>query len=701
MKLKNFFLTAALMTLAAFSKAQDAASIIPKPEQLSLQKGYFELPQKLRIKLPGNIVSDSTINAFVQQNRDRFELNSLSNKPHVLLAMTDRPAFAKEAYLLQIKTGQIIIEASHNSGLFYGLQTLSQLVNLKSGISKLRCMTITDKPKFGWRGVMLDCSRHFFTKSEVKTLIDNISRYKINTFHWHLVDDQGWRIEIKKYPQLTQKGSQGKFYTQEDIKEVVQYATDRGITVIPEIEMPGHSGAVLGVMRNLRCNSDKYQNIYCAGNDDSFTFLGDVLEETFALFPAEFVHIGGDEAWKDSWKKCPKCQKRMKDNDLENTHELQSWFIRQFEPLFAKHNKRLLGWDEILEGGLAKSATVMSWRGTRGGIEAANHGNDVIMTPNTHIYFDMVQDENRMMEPAGWDRITTLKKVYEYDPIPADLSKDKQKHILGAQANLWSERVATFDHVQYMIFPRLLPLAETLWSYSNKEKDYTRFMKRLTPHLDYLKKNDVNIRYPDGIFTEHTVNGFEMVPEIPQLKIRYTVDGTTPSLQSPIYQKSLKTKLPRLIKAAVVQHDGKLGRTRTFIDRPAFDSKDWKVVAYTKQGNGRPENVFKGWGGSWSTWNVSGPLPHFITVDLGEEKMIGGFVYTPRSDNSTKGNILEYECEIGVNRENLNVVSTGRFTGKREKQFVIFKKPVKGRFLKLKSLKTTNGETIVANLLLF
>lgn len=420
-------------------------------------------------------------------------------------------------YTLKIDK-QIVISYSSDASLFYAIQTLKQLFQKENESYVLPQVFISDEPSFQWRGMHLDVSRHFFTVEEVKRYLDWMARYKFNKFHWHLTDDQGWRIQIKKYPKLTEIGSvreqtlighassepnryDGKkhsgFYTQDEIKEIVAYAAKLYIEVIPEIEMPGHARAALAAYPEYSCDGEKlpvaqtwgvFEKVFCS-KDETLVFLKDILSEVVELFPGKYVHIGGDEAPKTSWKACDKCQLQMKAHLLKSEEELQSFFIQQMDDYLQTKGKTLIGWDEILEGGLSKNAVVMSWRGMKGGIEAAEQNHYVIMTPGSHCYFDHYQSD-RSSEPLAIGGYTTLEKVYSFQPIPKELSADKKGLILGAQANVWSEYLENFQQVEYMILPRMIALSEVLWGTNT---DYAAFLNRLEtyefPYLDRKKAN--------------------------------------------------------------------------------------------------------------------------------------------------------------------------------------------------------------------
>ncbi|RLD67748.1 MAG: beta-N-acetylhexosaminidase, partial [Bacteroidetes bacterium] len=428
----------------------------------------------------------------------------------------------------------------------------------------------------------LDVCRHFYSVDFVKKYIDLMARYKLNTFHWHLTEDQGWRIEIKKYPELTEIGAwrnepdtvtgdtirYGGYYTQEQISEIVKYAAKRFITIIPEIEMPGHARAALAAYPQFSCSGKQlpvatnwgvFEHVYCAGNDSTFFFIQDIIDEVVELFPGNYIHIGGDECPKEAWEKCPKCQHRIKAEDLANEHELQSYFIRRIEKYLTTKNRKLIGWDEILEGGLAPEATVMSWRGIKGGIAAAKQEHNVIMTPGTHCYFDHYQAKPKY-EPKAIGGYTTLKKVYSYEPIPKELNSIESEYILGAQANMWTEYIATEHHLEYMLLPRMLALAEVNWTVF-KHKSWTDFQHRLQPQLRRFDREGTN--YCPG---DYTVN-FTLVPnpndgdsllkmdcEIYQAKIQYSINGGEPQVSSPEYSKPIKVSRSDSIKASVFEY---------------------------------------------------------------------------------------------------------------------------------------------------
>ena len=433
-----------------------------------------------------------------------------------------------ESYNLKIAPQGIDISGSDYAGLFYGLQTLVQILETTkiNNSPAVASVLIEDRPRFRWRGMLLDVARHMFPADFIKRYIDIIAAHKMNVFHWHLTEDQGWRMPIKKYPKLKDIAAwrketlvghyrdkphqfdgkpYGGFYTREEIKDIIDYASDRSVTIVPEIEMPGHATAALSAYPQLSCTGGPHEaetvwgvhkEVFCAGNEETFDFLENVLEEVAQIFPGPYIHIGGDECPKTRWAECEKCQARIADEGLKDEHELQSYFIKRIEKILEKFDKRLIGWDEILEGGLAPNAVVHSWRGMDGGIEAANAGHEVIMSPTTYVYFDYYQSEDRKNEPLAIGGYLPLSKVYEFEPVPHDIDKDKRHLILGGQANLWTEYIPTTKQAEYMLLPRVCALAEAVWSPKNK-RDYSGFIDRLGDHLKRLDRKNLNYRKLD------------------------------------------------------------------------------------------------------------------------------------------------------------------------------------------------------------
>ena len=505
-------------------------AIIPKPAVLNIQEGDFEISGATGLVYDRSDKDLARIAGFLSEYLENYYKVSLSpaagNRGAIRFEVAPSADLGQEGYILKADREGILIRASAANGIFYGIQTLKQmLASQPSGKLTVSFAEVNDQPRFTWRGLMLDVGRHFYPVSYIKELLDHMAMYKLNTFHWHLTEDQGWRIEIKKYPRLTEVASwrdetvvgharksdtydgigYGGFYTQDQIREVVQYAADRFITVVPEIEMPGHSSAALTAYPELGCTGGPYQvqktwgvfkDVYCAGKEETFQFLQDVIDEVCELFPSTYIHVGGDECPKDSWQDCPDCQKRMKDEGLKDEHELQSYFIRRMEKYLISKHKKLIGWDEILEGGLAPEATVMSWRGEEGGIAAAKQGHDVVMTPGEYCYFDHYQNQNTFAEPLAIGGYLPLEKVYNYDPV-GKLNKDEAPHVLGVQANVWTEYIANTQKLEYMIFPRICALSEVAWS-PKASKDFPDFQKRMETEYSRLKM--YGITYCDHSF---------------------------------------------------------------------------------------------------------------------------------------------------------------------------------------------------------
>ncbi len=553
--------------------------IIPKPTSFQLGEGHFVLTSETKIyyepatpavqaiaqELAEKINAAARLHLMSQPAKSVIEsANALS-----LAIKNDREELGEEGYELIVTESLVAATAHQPAGLFYAVQTLRQL--LPPDIERLEpappntiwlipCMTIVDIPRFRWRGMLLDCCRHFMTKEFVKRYIDLLAYYKMNRFHWHLTEDQGWRIEIKKYPKLTEIGAwrryedgavYGGFYTQEDIREIVAYAQSRYVTVIPEIELPGHCQAALACYPELSCSGGPFdvstrwgvhKDVYCAGNEATFQFLEDVLTEVVELFPASYIHIGGDEVPKDRWEQCPKCQARIKSEGLKDEHELQSYFIKRIEQFLMTKNRRIIGWDEILEGGLAPGATVQSWRGMDGAIAAATSDHDAIVSPYSHTYFNSSIEE------------LDLARVYSFEPIPQGLSERQAQHIIGGECNMWTE-YAPQQAIDGKMFPRLLAMSEVLWSPRNG-KDYGEFHQRVRRHyrrLDYLNVSCGPESRPISILPtflpERREFNIMLQSGESDLQIRYTLDGGKPMLRSKTYRSPLKLKKSALIRA--------------------------------------------------------------------------------------------------------------------------------------------------------
>jgi hexosaminidase len=452
----------------------------------------------------------------------------------ILFATKAAPNTSSEGYGLAVSSDGVVVRATDEAGFFYGMQTLLQLLPAAILAKKpvpaqdwyVPCLHIQDQPRFAWRGFMLDVSRHFFTPSEIKQLLDAMALHKLNTFHWHLTDDQGWRIEIKKYARLTSVGAwrkgvgfnldpksttaygadgrYGGFYTQADVRDLVAYARARHITIVPEIDVPGHSSAALAAYPEFSCSGGPYSTdmseavvpgIFCPGKEETFEFLENVLSEVMDLFPGEFVHIGGDEVSKQNWRNCPKCHTRMINEGLSDVSQLQRYFTRRIEKFIESRGKRVIGWSEVQADGLSKSSVIMDWTG--GGPEAVRSGHDVVMVPEEYCYLDLYQLRNRATEPPAAGGYLPLRKVYRFEPFPAGLTIEQQRHVLGAQANLWTEYISSLSHAEYMIFPRLCALAEVVWS-PKESRDLEDFSRRLLTDERRLEQLGINYRHAIG-----------------------------------------------------------------------------------------------------------------------------------------------------------------------------------------------------------
>lgn len=589
-------------------------NIIPKPQSVFLQRGTCIINKKLNVVYQH---ADSTLvlpalNHFTASLPEKLhciiqpglKINPQalpSPVPYLIFEKTKKDFFRDEAYSMSIQPKLIRIEAKDASGFFYALQSLLQLMPVEFmdknipewSILEIPCMDIEDFPRFPYRGMHLDVARHFFPVSDVKKYIDLMAMHKMNRFHWHLTDDQGWRIEINSHPKLTEIGSKrketikghyddqqwdgrpyGGYYSQDDIREVVHYAAQRCIEVIPEIEMPGHAVAALAAYPELSCTGGPFEtatswgvfdDVFCT-KEPVFKFLEEVLEEVCELFPGKYIHIGGDECPKNRWKECSLCQTRIRTEGLKDEHELQSWFIRRMEKFLETKGKQIIGWDEILEGGLAPGATVMSWRGTDGGIAAARMNHDVIMTPGSHCYFDHYQAEPEI-SPVAIGGYTPIDKVYGFEPVPFDsLNEQQQQHIIGAQSNLWTEYIQTFAHAEFMAFPRACALSEVVWS-DKSSRNWNHFSNRLLYHLRRLMLKQVNFSTDILNISSKVVRDessgklfISLSKLIDNGRIHYTTDGSEPDDSSPVYNESLP--MSNIIKAKLISDYGS-GKTLT------------------------------------------------------------------------------------------------------------------------------------------
>ena len=607
-KLNHALLAGALALACASCTAEKEANyqVIPLPQEVSLTQGNpFKLNENVLIVYPEN-------NALLQRNAEFLSeyIQQATNyapktkaiaageqvKNAIVLGLD--PSIAnKEGYVLTTTPEGININGQTENGVFYGIQTLRKSIpaEAKEATILIPAGEIKDEPRFSYRGMHLDVGRHFFPKEFMKKYIDLLALHNMNTFHWHLTDDQGWRIEIKKYPKLTEIGSQrsrtvigrntqeydntpyGGFFTQEEAKEIVKYAQERYITVIPEVDLPGHMLAALAAYPEMGCTGGPYEvcprwgifeDVLCIGNDQTMQFLEDVMNEIIEIFPSKYVHIGGDEAPRTRWEKCPKCQARIKTEGLKadknHTAEdrLQSYCMTRIEEFLNSKGRQIIGWDEILEGDVAPNATVMSWRGMEGGIKAAQLGHDVIMTPTSFCYFDYYQTADTKDEPLGIGGYVPIEKVYSLEPVPAVLTEEQSKHILGAQANLWTEYIHSSEHVEYMVLPRMAALAEVQWTQPEK-KDFKDFTKRLARLMKFYQRDgfnyakhvfDLKVDFTPDITKKAVVVTLSTIDDAP---IYYTLDGTEPTTASLKYTEPVSITETADFQAVVIRPEGK------------------------------------------------------------------------------------------------------------------------------------------------
>lgn len=542
MNTRSASLTLLLACLLSLAYGQDDRyAIIPAPVSLTPAKGWADL-RGATVVAPAELADAADLlRGFLPS------AGTASGKATCRITLATDPSLHDdpEFHRLEIKPGQIHLTGAGTTGVLRGIQSIAQLIDREGRVPACR---IEDLPRFPYRGMHLDVCRHFFPVSFIKTYIDLLARYKFSTFHWHLTEDQGWRIEIKRYPRLTEvgawrKGSQvgpyaamtfdsipyGGFYTQEEVREVVRYAAARGITVMPEIELPGHSLAALSAYPELSCTGGPFEvargwgvfeDVFCP-KEETFTFLEGVLDEVMELFPSEYIHIGGDECPKERWKHCNHCQELIRREGLKDEHELQSWFIRRIERHINSRGRKLIGWDEIMEGGLAPNAAVMSWRGTEGGISAARSGHFAVMTPGSHCYFDHYQGDPAF-EPLAIGGYTTLQKVYAYEPVPRELDVEESRFILGAQGNVWTEYMSDSAHVTYMALPRMLALAEVLWTPA-AQRNEPDFLRRLEREFRWLDSR--NIRYARSLYQVRLAPGPSETPGNLKVKAMASIPG--------------------------------------------------------------------------------------------------------------------------------------------------------------------------------
>lgn len=573
----------------ANSRWAQGNQVIPMPYKIEIKEKSIQFGSKVNIaaNLPDEIKAADVLTAFLKTRNRSTELTSYGDALVILrIIRPANKALGTEGYTLKTANNKVVITANNGTGLFYGIQTLIQMLpaDKKLPLSLSNC-DILDKPAFAWRGTMLDVARHILPVEYIKKHIDMMAMYKLNTLHLHLTDDQGWRIEIKKYPKLAEIASKrketligwqaayptigdfkfdgkpyGGFYTQDQLREIVAYATDRQITIVPEIEMPGHSQCVLAAYPEFACKPGKYEtatywgvfeDILCP-TPEAITFYENILDEVCAIFPGTYIHIGGDEVPKTRWKESPYVQELMKREGIDDVEKVQGWFNRQIEDYLKSKNRKLIGWDEILDGGISESAAIMSWRGETGGIAAANMGNEVVMSPGSmamywdHAYGDLAFEPDSIGRQEG---NAPLSKIYAYNPVPKEIAADKKPYILGVQANIWSEYIKSpFAH-EYLTYPRMLALAEIAWTFP-ENKNWEDFVQRTAPQYLRFEEKNINFRLPEPVFIQeqNMVDGnctIKLITPIKGAKIRFTTNGKNPGNTSTEYERPIKLKLKR------------------------------------------------------------------------------------------------------------------------------------------------------------
>lgn len=655
---KTLALVSMTVLLLTACEAPKELGVIPYPQYAQTTSKTVELPSTVTFSTN---LAKSDMNDLLAYLPDfAIPMKLVDKNPFVTIEITDETdnPIAAEGYNLTVSKQGVNIQASSAAGAFYGLQTLAQLA--RNG-KELPVTTIKDEPRFLYRGLHLDVSRHFFNTDYVKKQIDLVATYKINRLHWHLTDGAGWRLEIPGYPRLTEfaawrkaanlqdwgkynhrfcekdeEGAYGGYYTEADVREVLEYARLRHVTVIPEIEMPGHSGEVLAAYPQLSCTGEPYTSgEVCIGNEETFKFFEDVLDEVIRLFPSRYIHIGGDEASRRHWKACPKCQKRMKEEGLKDESELQSYMIARIEKYLNDKGREIIGWDEILDGGLAPNATVMSWRGTEGGIAAARMGHYAIMTPESHCYLDHYQDDPET-QPLAFGACVPIGQTYSYDPAPDSLESDICKYILGVQGNVWAEYLPTYEHAEYMIYPRIIALAEVGWT-PMKNKHSESFKRRINNEIRHIKAIGYNpFTLSELVQTSQTVDYakkrimLSLTSEKHPIDIRYTTDGSEPTASSKLYKKPFAVKDSILLTARLFDGEKPIGKSLHL--RTDYHKGIGKKITYAPGGGYyQHKEVYKGGGDTGlldglrggksymdGRWQGFCPNDLDATIDLGE-----------------------------------------------------------------------------------
>ncbi|MFR3549252.1 MAG: family 20 glycosylhydrolase [Coprobacter sp.] len=686
MKKHLFVLGVCLLSLTIISCKQQNApntySVIPYPNSLVPEEGTFAFNKKTKIICTPSLDSASqevvrNFSALLNNTaglKTEYIVEDEKGEKNIVFFDLDT-SIVDEGYSLDIDPSKIIIKASSAAGFYYAVQSLKQMLPIavyedkKSDSAQkweVPCVHIDDAPRFSYRGMHLDVARHFFSVDEVKRYIDLLAMHKLNVFHWHLTDDQGWRIEIKKYPKLTEIGSirkqtmvgknfdrydntpYGGYYTQDQIRDIVNYAKERFITIIPEVDLPGHMVAALASYPSVGCTGGPYEvqgmwgvhpDVLCAGKEETYEFVTDVLSEVIELFPSRYIHIGGDECPKDRWEKCPLCQARIRKlglkTDKEHTAEerLQSYFMTRVEEFLNENDRQIIGWDEILEGGAAPNATVMSWRGTDGGVQAAKLRHNVVMTPNTYLYFDYYQSEDTQTEPLAIGSYVPLERVYDFEPVPDTLDNDSKKYILGAQANLWTEYISDFKQVEYMLLPRLDALSEVQWTWP-ENKNWVSFLDRLQHNIQVYDLKGYNYgKHIFGINPEYRIIPEKHCIEVTlrtqgDAPVYYTLDGTVPTEKSTRYAQPIELTDDADLKAIVVRPGMK---TNMFEKEYVFNKATARKITLNSAPNDR--YTFKGgqtlvdgmigdMGFATGRWIGFSPGDLDAVIDLGETTFI-------------------------------------------------------------------------------
>ena len=655
---KTLTLVSMAVLLLTACESPKELGVVPYPQYAQTTSKTVELPSTVTFSTN---LAKSDMNDLLAYLPDfAIPMKLVDKNPFVTIEITDATdnPIAAEGYNLTVSKQGVNIQASSAAGAFYGLQTLAQLA--RNG-KELPVTTIKDEPRFPYRGLHLDVSRHFFNTDYVKKQIDLVATYKINRLHWHLTDGAGWRLEIPGYPRLTEfaawrkaanlqdwgkynhrfcekdeEGAYGGYYTEADVREVLEYARLRHVTVIPEIEMPGHSGEVLAAYPQLSCTGEPYTSgEVCIGNEETFKFFEDVLDEVIRLFPSRYIHIGGDEASRRHWKACPKCQKRMKEEGLKDESELQSYMIVRIEKYLNDKGREIIGWDEILDGGLAPNATVMSWRGTEGGIAAARMGHYAIMTPESHCYLDHYQDDPET-QPLAFGACIPIGQTYSYDPAPDSLGSDICKYILGVQGNVWAEYLPTYEHAEYMIYPRIIALAEVGWT-PMENKHPESFKRRINNEIRYIRTKGYNpFTLSEQVQTSQTVDYakkkimLSLTSEKHPIDIRYTTDGSEPTVSSKLYKKPFAVKDSILLTARLFDGEKPIGKSLHL--RTDYHKGIGKKITYAPGGGYyQHKEVYKGGGDTGlldglrggksymdGRWQGFCPNDLDATIDLGE-----------------------------------------------------------------------------------